>query len=86
MRELTDTHPRVARMQLDLMREAPIWRKMVLLGQMNHTVKMLALSGLRQRHPQATEMALRRALADIILGEELAQKAYGPTPELDHVD
>ena len=86
MYELTDTHPRVARIQIDLMRKAPIWRKMVLLGQMNQTVKTLALSGLRQRHPQATETALRRALADIILGEELALKVYGPTPELDYVD
>lgn len=86
MCELTDTHPRVARMQIDLMREAPVWRKMVLLEQMNRTVKILALSGLRQRHPHATEAALRRALADIMLGEELALKVYGPIQELDYVD
>ena len=86
MLEYSDTHPRIAAMQIALMHEAPAWRKMALLGQMNQTVKMLALSGLRQRHPQATEAVLRRALADILLGKELARKAYGPMQEPDHVD
>ena len=86
MHEQSDTHPRMAAMQIALMREAPAWRKMALLGQMNQTVKMLALNGLRQRHPHATEAALRRVLADLLLGKELAHKAYGPIQESDHVD
>ncbi len=86
MREQSDTHPRMDAMQIALMREAPAWRKMALLGQMNQTVKMLALSGLRQRHPHATEATLHRALADLLLGKELAHKAYGPILKPDHVD
>ena len=85
MSEHSDTHPTVAAIQIALMRAAPGWRKMALLGQMSQTVKTLALNGLRQRHPDATEAALRRALADILLGEELANKAYGPA-QLDLSD
>jgi hypothetical protein len=41
------------------------------------------LSGLRQRYPQATPEELRR-LADLLLGPELAARAYGPLPEPEH--
>jgi len=34
------------------------------MGQMFHTIKQLALFGLRQRFPSAAEEVLRRRLAD----------------------
>jgi hypothetical protein len=48
---------------------------------LNQAVKMLLLAGLRDRHPQASEDQLARLLAGLLLGEELASKAYGPPPE-----
>ena len=76
--ELSDTHRDAERVQIELMRQAPPWRKLHLLGQLNQTVKLMALSGLRQRHSQATEEELRRRLADLLLGAELAAPVYGP--------
>lgn len=86
--KLSDTHRDAERVQIELMRQAPPWRKLYLLGQLNQTVKLLALCGLRQRHPQATEEELCRRLADLLLGAELATRVYGPIdPErIDHVD
>jgi hypothetical protein len=75
---LSDTHPDIERIQIELMRRAPVWRRLDLLGQLNQTLKTLAISGLRQRYPQASQTELQRRLADMILGEELAAKAYGP--------
>ena len=75
---LSDTHRDAERVQIELMRQAPPWRKLYLLGQLNQTVKQMALSGLRRRHPQATEDELRRRLADLLLGVELAARVYGP--------
>lgn len=46
-------------------------------GQMFMTMKQLALQGLKNRFPQASEDELRRRLADVLLGEELAEKVYG---------
>jgi hypothetical protein len=80
---LSDTHPDIERIQIELMRRAPVWRKLDLLGQLNQTLKVLALSGLQQRYPHASQSELRRRLADLILGEELATKAYGPYPGED---
>jgi len=73
----SDTHPQIENLQLELLRNAPTWKKMELLVQLNQTAHSLALSGLHQRYPQAGEVELRRRLADLLLGEELASKVYG---------
>lgn len=81
---LSDTHPEAAAVQLRLLRAAPTWRKVQLWGQLNATARLLALSGLRARYPQASEAELRRRLADLLLGEELAARVYGPLPEVTY--
>jgi hypothetical protein len=63
---------------IDLLRQAPPWRKLEMVGQMNQAVRTLALSGLRQRHPQAKPEELCRRLADLLLGPALAAQVYGP--------
>jgi len=50
------------------------------VGEMSRTVRELALIGLRRRYPHDTEERLRRRLATMLLGEELARRAYGPEP------
>jgi hypothetical protein len=76
-----DTPPDVEQIQLDLLRQAPPWRKLEIVGQMTETVRILAASGLRQRYPDASEDELRRLLADILLGPDLAANVYGQLPE-----
>ena len=73
----SDTHPKIEQMQIELWRQASPTRKMHMLAQLNATVRILALAGLRSRYPDATETELRRRLADLLLGEELARKVYG---------
>lgn len=73
----SDTSPEAEAVLNDLLRQAPVWRKFRALGQLNAMAKVLALSDLRERYPQATEPELRRFLADRILGEELAALVYG---------
>lgn len=74
----SDTRPEATQIQLNLLRQASPARKLALLGQMNQTVKVLALAGLKSRYPEATPEQLRRRLADLLLGPELALKVYGP--------
>jgi hypothetical protein len=76
-----DTSPEVEELQIKLLRQAPPWRKLEMVGQLNETVRTFALSGLRQRHPHATPQELRRRLADLLLGVELAMLVYGPLEE-----
>jgi hypothetical protein len=74
---LSDTHPKIKAMQLDMLRQIPSWRKAHMLGQMYQTTKQLTLAGLRHRYPNASEPELRRRLATLLLGPELAEIAFG---------
>lgn len=76
----SDTHPKITEFQLALIREAPVWRRMEIAGQMYETMKALSLAGLRRRFPSAGEDELKRRLADILLGSDLATKIFGPVP------
>lgn len=73
-----DTRPEAEAVLIGLLRQAPPWRKLIMVGQLNQTVRTLALSGLRTRHPEATPQELRRRLADLLLGPHLAAQVYGP--------
>lgn len=77
---ITDTHPEADRILIELLRQAPVWRKLQMLGDLNRTANHLALEGLRDKYPDATDSDLKRHLADLLLGPELAQEAYGPHP------
>ena len=81
----SDTRPEAEQVLIELLRSAPVARKLEMLGQMNAAARMLALQGLRVRHPNASEAQLQRYLADLLLGAELTARAYGPRPaEIPH--
>ena len=80
----SDTTPEIEAVLLARMRNASGLEKWRMVAELNASVRMLALAGLRQRYPQASEAELRRRLAGLLLGEELAARAYGPLPEEDH--
>lgn len=73
----SDTHPKMEALQIQLWRQASPTHKMQMLAQLNASIRMLALAGLRSRFPQASEKELRRRLAGLLLGEEIACKVYG---------
>lgn len=77
----SDTHPKMEALQIQLWRQASPTRKMHMLAQLNASARLLAMTGLRSRYPQASEAELRRKLAGLLLGEELARKVCG---EISH--
>jgi hypothetical protein len=72
-----DTDPRIEKIQIEIIRRMPPWKKLTLVDDLNETVKALAISGLKQRHPNASPEQIRRMLAELMLGAELAGKVYG---------
>ena len=72
----SDTHPKMEALQIQFIRRMPAWKKISIVSDLNETVKTLAMSGIKQRHPHATPEQVRRMLADLILGAELARKVY----------
>lgn len=77
----SDTHPEIEALQARLLRATPGWQKMQMLTALTQASRRLALAGLRQRHPQASQAELYRRLASLLLDEKLAAKFYGPHPD-----
>ncbi|MCX6903489.1 MAG: hypothetical protein NTW03_08430 [Verrucomicrobia bacterium] len=75
-----DTSSEAERVLIELLRQAPGWRRLQLADRMSSMVRGLSQAGLRTRHPKAPEAELRRRFADIHLGPALAAKVYGPAP------
>lgn len=74
----SDTTFEAEQVQIELLRQAPSWRKFEMVAQMNQTVRLLMQEGLCQRFPNASEVEIRRRLADLILGPELGARIFGP--------
>jgi hypothetical protein len=78
-----DTEPYIDKLRVDLLWRMPPGRKLELVGEMTRTVHVMALAGLRQRYPDESPQQHRRRLADLLLGPELAARAYGPRAALE---
>lgn len=72
-----DTDSKIEELQFNSLSQMPPWRKIELVGDMNATLLMLAETGLKERHPDATPEQIRRILADKILSKDLALRVYG---------
>lgn len=72
----SDTHPQIEALQIEIIRRMPAWKKISVVDELNEMVKTMAISGLKERHPEATPQQIHRLLADLMLGPELAQKVY----------
>ena len=72
-----DTHPQAEKIQIEIIRRMPPWKKMAIVDDLNETVKAFAVSGLKLRNPNASPEQIRRMLAELMLGSELADKVYG---------
>jgi hypothetical protein len=77
----SDTDPKMEALQVQFLRSAPPWKKMELLASLNASARRLALTGLRRRFPQDEEAEIRRRLAVLLLGPDLAQKVYSESED-----
>ncbi len=75
-----DTTPEAEAVLIKLWATATPARKIAMVLSANRTARLLAMAGLRERHPGESAKQLQRRLADLWLGPELALKAYGPLP------
>ena len=76
-----DTSPEAERVLIGLLRRASPARKARMIASAHRAARELALCGLKLRFPNDPPARLRRRLASLWLGDELAEKVYGPAPE-----
>ena len=75
-----DTEASAEKVQMEIIKALPAWRKLELLGDACETTRELMLAGLRSRFPGATEDELHRKLMGLMVGEEIAAKVWGRPP------
>jgi hypothetical protein len=73
-----DTDADAERVQMEIYRRMPPWKKIQLVEEANRMSRALALAGLRSRFPYASPEEIRRRFFGLWLGEELATRVYGP--------
>lgn len=75
---ISDTSPRVAAVQIEIYRKMTPAQKVAQALALCDLARSLATAGIRDRNPDATDAERFRILMDLVLGPELARRAYGP--------
>lgn len=73
-----DTSAEAEALQIEIFRRMSSAEKARIVSDADQAARGLALAGLRRRFPVASPAELQRRLMDLLLGEELALKVYGP--------
>jgi len=78
-----DTSPEIEERQVAAWREMPAAQKAALITALTSAAREMALAGVRQRYPAASEREHFLRLAILTLGPDLARQAY---PDIEHLD
>jgi hypothetical protein len=70
-----DTAPEAAARQREAFRAMTPERRVELAVEMSDQIRAIAESGIRARHPELSDREVRDAVADLLLGRELADRA-----------
>ncbi|MCH7556444.1 MAG: hypothetical protein IIB56_03205 [Planctomycetes bacterium] len=76
-----DTSPDAQRVLVDIYRKMPANIKIRRIFEAYQTGKILAMAGLRESHPQASEKQIWYLWAKQHLGEKLFNEVYGALPD-----
>lgn len=76
-----DTSPDAQRVLVDIYRKMPTNIKIRRIFEAYQTGKILAMAGLRESHPQASEKQIWYLWAKQHLGEKLFNEVYGALPD-----
>ena len=76
----SDTHPRIEQMLLDAYDRMSADELLGQVTQLTQAAQQMALAGLRDQFPDATEREIQMRLASLWYGPELVRRATGWSP------
>lgn len=79
-----DTSPEVERQQIERWRQMSPAEKAAIVTGLTRAAREMAVAGIRQRYPEATPHEVFLRLGILLLGEDLARKAYPEVATLDN--
>lgn len=75
----SDTTPEAAALQMAVLRRLSPGQRIELALEMSQQAREISAEGWRRRHPGSTRAEAERAIARLLLGEELARRVW-PDP------
>lgn len=78
----SDTSAATARVRAEVFRRMTVAEKSAIVEQMSEDARELARCGIRTRHPQYSHEDVEHALHRLLVGDDLADKAW---PEFSHL-
>lgn len=77
----SDTTPEAEALIFKLLAKKTAAEKLQMMSRMSVAVRGLAMSGLRERHPGATDLELKVRLVELLYGADLARDIAGKLKE-----
>jgi hypothetical protein len=78
-----DTTSEAEAVLLELLRRAPVWKRLQMVDQMHEVLRQLAMADIRRRHPHADNDEIKRRLAARVLSRTEVINAYGWDPDVE---
>jgi hypothetical protein len=78
-----DTTPEAQEVLFSLLRQAPVWKRLRMVADLNQTLRLLVTADVRRRYPLASDSEIRWRLAARLLTREEVVAAYGWDPALE---
>ena len=78
-----DTDPGTERVLIELTRAMPDWKKFRQIAALGDGCRRLAMVGLRERYPNATDEEVKKRFAALVLDRETVIKMFGWDPEVE---
>ena len=77
----SDTSPEAEAVLLELVRRAPVWKRLEMVDQMHETLCELAIADIKRHNPGADEEEIKRRLASRVLSRAEMIDVYGWDPD-----
>jgi hypothetical protein len=78
-----DTTLETQRVQFELMRGLPGWKRLSLAFELTQATRLLVLADIRARYPEACDEELRKRFIARVLSREDVIRAYGFDPKVE---
>ena len=78
-----DTSPEAEAVLTQLLREAPVWKRVQMVDQMYDTLRQLILADLQRSYPSADQTEIKRRLTARFLSRKHIIAAYGWDPKAE---
>ena len=70
----SDTPPEIERVQIELLRKAPLTKRFALTEEWSDFIREVAKQGIRRDYPEASEEEVKLILVERLYGKHLADK------------